>query len=126
MTMDARLASLATLLLASLLLAACAPTYSYRYAAPPTAQGCMKGCTQEQNRCQVNADAQERLHLQLMRASQRQYSACQKGKSYKEARRACTTTLTDFSREPQYDCTGDYNSCYTACGGTVVRIQNDY
>ncbi|MFK8331377.1 hypothetical protein M2D63_015330 [Pseudomonas sp. BJa5] len=116
----------AALLLAAALLGGCGPSYSYRYAPPPSMMGmnCINSCATERNHCKQMARLQENSDQALYQANLRSYQHCQAGKSKKDARKSCYYPSYPYNSGSAYACGNDYDSCYQACGGTITRVLN--
>lgn len=125
--MDTPYQRFATLVLASLLLGGCGPTYTYRYSPPPSSHGldCINSCAMQRNHCKQLARLEENSQRALYQAELRAYQYCKDSKPNKNTRHSCPYPSYPFASTAGYDCQRDYDSCYMACGGTIQRIQNN-
>ena len=125
--MDTPYQRFATLVLASLLLGGCGPSYTYRYSPPPSPHGldCINSCAMQRNHCKQLARLEENSQRALYQAELRAYQYCKDSKPNKNTRHSCPYPSYPFFNNAGSECQPDYDSCYMACGGTIQRILNN-
>jgi hypothetical protein len=108
------------------LLCAC-ETVRVEYHAPETAEGrqCVVQCAAIREACRANENQRAQAERRSCeRRAESTYLTClERARGDKEQQARCERSRPGCSESPNHSrCGGEYDQCFTHCGGTVTRI----